>query len=443
MRLRSYSVPEFLQFETTYSCNSHCLFCYNPSRNHLHNPELTWELVQRIGEAHVPLVQLTGGEVSLLLDLNLCIDHLSRTSKVSIVTNGIKRLDITRELAKIFLSLHGNRETHEKITNNPKTYDKIIANIREYVRQGFPVAADVILCSENYHQMYELIGTAADLGMVEVFINRFQSGGIGVAASDWLMPPVEMFRRALDKILRARNDFGMSIIFGTAIPLCIDKRLLMENLFANCNMGTSFATIAPNGDLRLCNQALKSYGNILNSPLPELWQDPRLGDYRDLRWVTGVCRECPLLEVCGTGCRVDNSQAADYCPDVFVRHLEKLPDVVEELVEWMNTQESTPLGLYNAHLPVEAEANLLFIDVHPEKYIVRNNYSCITVEEVVFNLVLSASRGVNNPSVLLKQALQQFPHLQAKHFTTIMDYLLMLGLLQHSSGINASYMRHL
>src|SRR5947209_19923190 len=117
MRLRSYSVPEFLQFETTYSCNSHCVFCYNPSREQSFDPALTFRIVERIGEAHVPLVQLTGGEVSILPDLNLYIDHLHRTSRVSIVTNGIRRRELTPNLSKIFLSLHGDRETHERTTN--------------------------------------------------------------------------------------------------------------------------------------------------------------------------------------------------------------------------------------------------------------------------------------------------------------------------------------
>lgn len=434
MRLRSYSVPEFLQFETTYSCNSHCVFCYNPSREQSLKPELTWEIIQRIGEAHVPLVQLTGGEVSLLPDLNRYIDHLSTISRVSIVTNGIKRRDLTHNLSKIFLSLHGNRETHEKITNHPNTYTPIVESIREYVRQGFRVAADVILCAENYNQMYELIGTAAELGMCEIFINRFQSGGIGVMMTDELMPAIDVFRRSLDQIVKAKHDFGVPIVFGTSIPLCVDKRLVTEDLNRNCNMGTKFASIAPNGDLRACNQALKNYGNILQTPLTVLWQDSSFDDYRDLRWVTGICRECPLLETCGGGCRVDNSQEADYCPDSFVRHFQKRPDVVEEIVAWMDHQQQPfPEGLFHENWSVRAEPNLLFVDAHPEKYLVRENYSCYLVDDVVFNIVRSAARGFDDPSVLLSQAQRDLPQLQHEHFGTIMNFLMSWGVIQQSA----------
>jgi radical SAM protein with 4Fe4S-binding SPASM domain len=434
MRLKSYSVPEFLQFETTYSCNSHCVFCYNPSREQSLSRDLTWRVIERIGEAHVPLVQLTGGEVTLMPDLNQYIDHLHNTSRVSIVTNGIRRRDLSANLSKIFVSLHGDRVTHERITNNRGTYEKICANIRQYVREGFRVSADVILCSENFDQMYRLIEHAAELGMTEVFINRFQSGGIGVMASDSLMPPLQMFKQALDQLVLAKEELGIPIVFGTTIPLCVDERLLTADLFRNCNMGTRFASIAPNGDLRACNQALKNYGNILSTPLEELWQSPSMDDYRDLSWVTGVCRDCPLLEHCGGGCRVDNSQDKDYCPDAFVRNFTERPKIVERVVEWLAEQRATSATRFLPGVPVEAEPGLLLVDKHPEKYIVRDNYSVIIVDRAVLELVRRIATGQNNPESLLSAAQILVPGLQADNFAFIMSYLIGAGIIRQGDS---------
>lgn len=393
-----YSVPHFLQFEVTYGCNSHCVFCYNPSRERNYSEDLTWRVVDAIAEAQVPLVQLTGGEVTILPSLNAWADRLAEVSKVSIVTNGIKRRDLTTGIRKVFLSLHGDKDTHERITANPGTYDTIVENIRHYVDRGFRVAADVILCADNYQQMYDIIRTASELGMVEVYINRFQGGGFGASVINKLMPPISMFRSALGQMIRGRDEFGIPVVFGTSIPLCIDERLVLEGFEFNCHMGTRFGAIAPDGELRACNQALKGYGNVTRTPLEEIWASEELDDYRDHRWVTGICTDCPLLDRCGGGCRVDNSQAADYCPDSFVRHLSRRPDVVERILEREAEQPAPPPvqpSPRTGQRRVRAEHGLIVNRKHPEKYLVRDDYSTIVVDDVAAELCTAASVTVD------------------------------------------------
>ncbi|MCG8427778.1 MAG: radical SAM protein [Chromatiales bacterium] len=397
MSIETLSVPYFLQVELTYACNSHCIFCYNPTRGKRPDKDHVWNVIRAVAEAQVPLVQLTGGEVSLLRELNEYADYLADYSKVSIVTNAIRRHDLTSNISKIFLSLHGDKETHERITSNRDTYDVIVNNIEHYVGRGYEVATDVLLCSENYDQMYSLIGRAAELGMCEVFINRFQGGGFGVERMNALMPSVEQFRAALDQIIDARRDFGITVSFGTAIPLCADKRLVSEGLEFNCQMGSRFAAVAPNGDLRLCNQSLKQYGNITETPLTELWQQRSLNDYRDMRWVTGVCRDCPLLDRCGSGCRVDNSQSEDYCPDAFVRGLEKRPELVADILNEsgdIRTVPEIPSSPNTGSRRIRTEKDLLIIDKYAEKYLVRSNYSALVVDQRCVDICVKSKDGV-------------------------------------------------
>jgi len=366
-----------------------------------------------VGEAEIPLVQLTGGEVSLLTNLNDYADHLSLTSKVSIVTNGIRRCDLTKGIRKIFLSLHGDKKTHERITKNPDTYDTIVENIQHYVGRGFIVAADVILCTANYKQMYDLIRTAKELGMTEVYINRFQGGGFGVEVLTQLMPPITMFRDALGQLIAGRNDFGLAVGFGTSIPLCIDKRLITEGFEFNCQMGVKFAAIAPDGEMRACNQALKGYGNVTQTPIEEIWKSDSLDDYRDLSWVTGVCADCELLDRCGTGCRVDNSQNADYCPDAFVRDMDKRPDLVSEILAQPPEERApVPESPLTGQRRLKGEPNLLIIRKHPEKYLVRDNYSSLTVDDVAAELCGAAQSGITSEQDLWTSALRQLPHRQ-------------------------------
>ena len=207
------------------------------------------------------------------------------------------------------------------------------------------------------------------------------------------------FRQALDQIIAARNDFGCKVGFGTSIPLCIDERLITEGLACNCEMGIKFASIAPDGRLRLCNQALKSYGNILESPLEILWQDKSVDEYRDMSWVTGVCSECPLLERCGAGCRVDNSQSMDYCPDAFVRDLKRRPEVVEKIATRMDEHtpyQTVPISPDTSKRHLRTEDGLLILRKHPEKYLVRSNYSALVVDDICADLCTASQGGFHD-----------------------------------------------
>jgi len=269
------------------------------------------------------------------------------------------------------------------------TYDTIVRNIEYYNSLGFRTAADVILCADNYDQMYEIIRTAANLGMSEVYVNRFQGGGFGAAVINKLMPPLEMFRAALTQIISGRDDFRIPVVFGTSIPLCIDDRLVTRGFEFNCHMGVKFGAVAPDGEMRACNQALCGYGNITVTPLEQIWQSPALDEYRDYRWVTGICVDCPLLERCGGGCRVDNSQLANYCPDAFVRYLDRRPDVVDRIIasEANNqTPRVVPRSPQTGKRRLRAEEGLILIRKHPEKYIVRDNYSTLVVDDVCVDL---------------------------------------------------------
>ncbi|HEX3685563.1 MAG TPA: radical SAM protein [Bryobacteraceae bacterium] len=427
-----YSVPHFLQFETTYGCNSHCVFCYNPSREQHYSSDLTWRVIRAIADAQVPLVQLTGGEVTMLKELNDYADHLGGRSKVSIVTNGIRRVELTPAIRKVFVSMHGSRETHERITANPGTFDTIVSNIEYYVSTGVRVAADVVLSADNYGDIYAIIRKASELGMAEVYINRFQGGGFGAAVINKLMPPIALFREALGRMIAARRDFGIPVVFGTSIPLCIDERLVLEGFEFNCGMGVKFAAIAPDGELRACNQALKGYGNVTRTPLETIWQSDALDDYRDHRWVTGICKGCALLDRCGGGCRVDNSQIGDYCPDSFVRHLEKRPDTVERILEAesaMPARPQVPASPHTGKRRLRAERNLIVIRKHKEKYLVRDDYSAAVVDDVAADLCEGAGSGSVEEMDLWAACARRNSGVSAALLGRYVDHLVATGVL--------------
>lgn len=120
-KLQYYSAPHLLHIEMSYACNANCLFCYNPYRKNLIDYSKIDKIVKAVYKASIPHVYLIGGEPSLLKTekLNEYIDLLSERSSVTMVTNGlIYKKGLSKRLACIGIPIHGNKQTHEALTNN-------------------------------------------------------------------------------------------------------------------------------------------------------------------------------------------------------------------------------------------------------------------------------------------------------------------------------------
>lgn len=315
-------VPHLLHIEVTYACNQYCIFCYNPSRKKQIDPSVIDRIVDSVYESWVPHVYLIGGEPSCIgvERLNAYIRKLSERSSVTIVTNCQIHLEgLSKRLACIGVPIHGNRETHCYLTNNPTGYDRTIETARRYVTDGFDLRCIPVLTCQNYDQMYDLIGLAAEIGMESVFVDRFEDGGLGSEHSEELKPTAEQFHVALEQMIRGRNDFGIPVGFGTAIPFCIDPLLIAENMQADCGAGVTFCAVSPTGDVRACNQSKRVYGNVLDTPIEQIWQSKELNEFRTLGWIELPCTGCSSLLDCLCGCKVDANYSDRYSVDYAVR----------------------------------------------------------------------------------------------------------------------------
>lgn len=384
----------------SYACNSQCSFCYNPFRKSPINYKTIDKLVKSIYDSHIPHVYLIGGEPSLLdtNKLNKYIDLLSKNSSVTIVTNGmVYKNGLSDKLACIGIAIHGNEKTHESLTGIKGSYQEIISTIKHYIKDGFDVRIIPVLMSANYNQIYSIIKLAAILGAESVFVDRFESGGIGSNESARLKPSLEQFREALSQMLKARSDFNIPVGFGTAIPFCLDKRLITENIWADCGVGVTFGAVSPLGDFRICNQSCIIYGNILHEPIEKIWNKSTMKDFRDLSWVREPCRSCALLYECTGGCKVDMNCSQGYCIDYGVRENTKFivsPTELNELVKSSRKKEQIfqyPRQNRNFKINKYTRLNLW----HKEKYLI-TRYQTITLDNLSIKIIQLIIDGITS-----------------------------------------------
>jgi len=346
------SIPHLCQIEMTYACNEKCIFCYNPERAKLGDLSVIDRLVRSVAESQIPHVYLIGGEPSLLPveKLNEYIEILSLHSSVTIVTNGLRRLKgISNKLACFGVPLHGaNAETHEFLNQSKGSFKKTLETIRHYVGEGHDVRCIPVLTGYNYDQMYDIISVAASLGMESIYVDRYEDGGIGAVNSSGhhLKPTHDQFHIAVEQIIQARHDFSTfegRVGFGTAIPYCLDERMIIEGITSDCGVGTSFCVVNPKGEFRMCNQSQLVFGTLPNEPIETIWNKSTLDIFRDLSWVSEPCKSCELLLDCTGGCKVDTNCSNKFCIDYAVRGLSRPTAELVAKVKHCKQTETYPL----------------------------------------------------------------------------------------------------
>lgn len=345
------AIPHLCHIEMTYACNERCIFCYNPGHAKIGNLTMIDRIVRSIAESQIPHVYLIGGEPSLLPveKLNEYIEMLSVHSSVTIVTNGLRTLKgISSKLACFGVPLHGsNAQTHEFLNQTKGSFNKTLETIRHYVDEGHDVRCIPVLTGYNYDQMYDIIGIAASLGMESIYVDRYEDGGVGAVNSNshLLKPTREQFHIAVGQIIQAKRDFlvfGGRVGFGTAIPYCLDERMVTEGITSDCGVGTYFCAINPKGEFRMCNQSQLVFGVLPDESIEVIWKKPSLDIFRDLSWVSEPCKSCELLLDCTGGCKVDANCSEKFCIDYAVRGLSRPVAELVAKVEHPKSAETYP-----------------------------------------------------------------------------------------------------
>jgi radical SAM protein with 4Fe4S-binding SPASM domain len=174
-------VPVDGTIEVTRRCPLTCVHCYNNlsiSDSAARRGELTLEehrgILDEIAEAGCVWLLYTGGEVFARRDFLDIYTHAKRRGMlVTIFTNGtLITPRVADHLAEwrpfaIEITLYGRtRETYERITGVPGSYDRCMRGIRLLVERRLPLGLKTVAVTANRHEIWEMQRFAEeDLGV--------------------------------------------------------------------------------------------------------------------------------------------------------------------------------------------------------------------------------------------------------------------------------------
>lgn len=312
--------PVTVQIELSSECTNKCAHCYNfwrANEENIKKDSLSREQVKtifgKLADAKVFDVIITGGEPLLNKDgLLACLKESARFNiGISVNSNMVpldkEYLKLLRDagLKNIITSLLGpNEKIHDKISRKKNSFRKAVLNIELALKEQMNIVVNMVVSKLNIDYIKETAYFVSSLG-----IKKFASTKAGCPGNcddfSKLSLTLDEFRQYLKELHEVGYALGLKIDVLESYPLCGMKEAVIYKEFTGrkCLAGVSALTIASDGKVRPCPHLDIPYGNILKEEMPVIWA--RMDDWRNGKFIPNQCKQCPLLTLCGGGCRME------------------------------------------------------------------------------------------------------------------------------------------
>lgn len=328
--------PRVLVWELTTQCNlSSCSHCYAGSGRDADGKALSHDeakkAIERMAEAMVLAVAITGGESLLREDLSDLISHASSSGLATyLASNG---LDLTQEKARelkkaglslVHVSLDGaTPQSHDSFRGAPGLFQKAIEAIENCLSHDLMVCVATTATRANFREVPGIIDLCDALGVQWFILYNYVPMGKGSFELD--LSPLErqeVLEALMDKATTCQRtrlttsapylsfmmrDRGQEPLVSTHYLQLPHPRAHqgMVEVSSGCMAGKYHLAMKANGELTPCNFLPISLGHILQEPLEALWKEsPILKALREeAPSEATLCGQCHHFEQCRGGCK--------------------------------------------------------------------------------------------------------------------------------------------
>lgn len=325
-------IPSFfkLQWHITERCNFRCKHCYQESYD---TPEMSLGQMEGVLDQCIALIKkwgiprnrafltITGGEPFLYKDFYPFLAKVYKYSKNyswAILSNGslVNRENI--KILKLFnigafqVSLEGLEKNNDKIRGEGN-FKKAIEAIKLLVKEGVYAAVSFTFTKENVEDVFLLARVLAKIGVKELFVRRLVPWGKGSEMKNLLLEPLELlnFYKKIEGFSRNlyKENYQMKISFCCESPF-FSKSIESEPSSPPHQWGNYCAVtrgmimaLLPDGSILPCRRLPMVIGNVLKTPLEEIYYSPQLKNLRDYNKFPENCRNCSRFKGCFGGAR--------------------------------------------------------------------------------------------------------------------------------------------
>jgi radical SAM protein with 4Fe4S-binding SPASM domain len=302
-------VPLEVSLEVTRRCPLDCQHCYNnlamgdlAARNQELTKEEYFSILRELAEMGVIWLLFTGGEIFARKDfLEIYAFANKKGFLITLFTNGIlineKIADYLREYPpfEIEITLYGRtRETYEKLTQLPGSFDRCMRGIRLLLDRGLPLKLKTVATSVNRHEISGMKAFAEqELGV------EFKFDGMINPRIDCSAAPLAV-RLSPEAIValemrwpKVAEEQRKSLATGIASPV------VFRDTVYSCGGGVTAFALDPTGKMSICVLSHQDTYDVRGGSIREGWGQFLLKvRQRKLRQIS-KCVNCQIRSVCG------------------------------------------------------------------------------------------------------------------------------------------------
>ena len=338
--------PEGIHLELTKRCNFRCYYCYreaSPTANDTHmDGDTVVQLVKRMSECGLKLVEITGGEPLMHPDFEKivtgCIQELNL---VSILTNGyfvderlVEFLLPFKDKVVFSISFDSWRDDDLDRRAGVKGAAPRVKNaIRLLSDKGFLVRASMAVDERNWPDLEATLLAARELGARKFAYTPIMP--LGRAPKEQTFWTSVSQKEAYDRelyIIEHYKDF-----------LDLTSENNTKHIYdpGGCGAGHTNFVLAPDGNVRLCasyNETIGVIGNVLRQPLEEVFGNPLCALSAQLRSPSpATCGDCERAAFC-SGCALRGTLGAEFVGKENCRWLKQ-----EDAAAWFDALQKSKI----------------------------------------------------------------------------------------------------
>jgi MoaA/NifB/PqqE/SkfB family radical SAM enzyme len=292
--IQNRNLPNMLSLAVNDECDARCPHCsfFGAVADRRRTPLTTAQMTRVIGEAQalgVSVLNLVGGEPLLRDDLPALLGAVDKSLTTTIVfTNGSHLAERVVELRRagldsVYVSLDdADAAAHDAFRGVPGLHAQALAGVERAKRAGLSVGLSCTITPESFAAgaLPRLVELGRRIGVHEVLVFDAM--------------PTGRYRGRTDLV---DNEGWVEEMIQSVAPFNADRRYPGVLVWAytaghravGCACGTSYFYISPYGDVMPCDFNHAAFGNVLERPLYQLWDELTSRDeYHQSKW--GGCK---------------------------------------------------------------------------------------------------------------------------------------------------------
>ncbi len=296
--------PTSITIKLTNRCNLNCSFC---SQGDARNVDLDLKTIKKLLDEikgySVCEVIYTGGEPLLHPHINEILMYGKRLGLHQIlVTNGMNldcfTTDIFSVIESIGISIHGDETVHDAVVGHKGAYKKVVSNIDfiHRMKNGPSITLNFTISERNTNCISSVQDLAKMYGC-QMCVARLNK--IGRAEKN------ENIKEIIDLFFCQLQEDNM-IKVSNVIPTC-QVRKKYRYLCHGCSAGIASVCIEADASVKICASSNQSYGSINQNSLYEIWNNKEFTEFRSLKWLPDLCKNCRDFTQCLGGCKAEIS----------------------------------------------------------------------------------------------------------------------------------------